>query len=192
MDELRVVGIHAVADLGPSFLEVRGHLVLRQARRLSDYLNHPDPMLELDGGGVRFPSARGWDEWEEVEGLSLNRDRVLIVIPVDEVDPGPDPSLLVPARQVRVKLICRGVQVTGFATVPLQATISSYIHETNARFLAVQEARVVPTVGGYRPSEDASAIKPFCMVNREHIVACVETRPVMPGPATRPAQEESE
>ena len=191
MDELRVVAIHAVADLGPAFIEVRGSLVLRQARRLSDYLNHPDPMLELDGGGMRFPTAKGWDDWEEVEGLSLNRNRVVIALPVDEVDPGPDPTLLVPARQVRVKLVCQGLQVTGFATVPLQATISSFIHETNARFLAVKDARLTPTARGYVP-ENLDTIHEFCMVNREHIVACVETRPVMQQSPARPVSQETD
>ena len=171
MQELRIAGIQAIADLGPAFLEVRGEFVIRHARRLSDYLNHPDPMLELDSGAIRH---QGEDFWEEVEGLSLNRNRVLIVIPFDDADPGPDPQMVVSSRQVRVKVICRGLSVVGFINVPLQATISSFIHETNARFLAVSNARLVPTENGFNVASEA--IHRFCLVNRTYIVACIETR----------------
>ncbi|HVB76885.1 MAG TPA: hypothetical protein VNI34_03645 [Candidatus Nitrosotalea sp.] len=172
MEELRLAEINAVADLGPSFVEVRGQIVIRHARRLSDYLNHPDPMLELDGGAIRQESD---DFWEEVQGLSLNRNRVLIVSPTADADPGPDPKLVVSSRQVRIKILCRGVSVVGFVTVPMQATISSFIHETRARFLNVSQARLFPTHSSFR-TQLGPALD-FCMVNREYIVACVETRP---------------
>jgi len=176
LEQLRIAQIHTITDLGTSFMEVRGHLVIRQARRLSDYLNHPDPMLELDGGEIRL---QGQELWDEVQGLSLNRNRVLVVLPIDEDDPGADPSLLVPGRHVRVKIVCRGVQVTGFATVPMQATISSFIHESRARFLAVSDARLMPTPNGFQADP---GLHPFCLVNRNYIVACVEAaaRPIEP------------
>lgn len=171
LEDFRLARIHALAELGPSLLEVRGYLVIRHARRLSDHLNHPDPMLEVDAGELRH---QGEDFWEEVAGLSLNRNRVLAVIPVDDADPGPDPGALVPAHHIRVKIICRGMSVVGFVTLPLQATMSTFIHETRQRFLAVQQARLVATPDAF--STDTGML-PCCLVNRDHIVACVETRP---------------
>ena len=35
--------MRALADLGGPWLEVQGTVVMRQARRLSDYAHHPDP-----------------------------------------------------------------------------------------------------------------------------------------------------
>jgi len=172
LEELRIAEISTVADLGPSFVEVRGQFVIRHARRLSDYLNHPDPMLELDAGSIR---QEGEDFWEEVQGLSLNRNRVLLVLPLTDTDPGPDPGQVVSSREVRIKILCRGVSVVGFVTVPLQSTISSFIHESKARFLGVSQARLVPTHPSFRT--DQGPVVPFCMVNRDYIVACIETRP---------------
>jgi hypothetical protein len=173
LQELRIAGIHALADLGGSYLEVRGTIVMRQTRRLSDYANHPDPMIDLDGGELRFHFRGGPQVWEQVEGLTLNRDRVLLIVPEDQSEVGHDSTGQ--GRSVRVKLVCRGLQLTGFVRVPLRATISSFIHESRSRFLAVTEARIMRTdieadLGDFEGTHS------LCLVNRSYVVACIETR----------------
>jgi hypothetical protein len=132
-------------------------------------------MLELDAGELRFHLPGGPELWEQVEGLSLNRDRVLIVIPVEESDPGHNPEMLVRGRSVRVKIICRGLQLTGFVRVPVTATIASFIHESRNRFLAVTQARIIHNDVGTSLG-DFEGMHAFCLVNRSYIVACIETR----------------
>ena len=159
----------------PGHLEVRGEIVLRQRRRLSDHANHPDPMLELDGAAFRFHLNGQADVWEDVEQLSLNRGQVILIIPVDEAQPGGNQRLLVPGRPVRIKAICRSLQVTGFITVPMQMTVPAFMHESRARFLAMSEALVMPQAGG-APLQDFQEIHQFCLLNRDHLIACIETR----------------
>jgi hypothetical protein len=174
LDELRVAQVRALAEMDRGFLEVRGELVLRQRRRFSDYANHPDPMLELDSAAFRVHPAGGGapDVWEEVEQLSLNRRQVAVMIPEGEDAPGGNPRLAVEGRPVRVKLLCRSLQVTGFLRVPLRLTVPAFLHESRNRFIGIAEARVLagPTLGEF------SAVQPFCLVNRDHLVACIETR----------------
>ncbi len=184
LPDLRVVQIRAGADLGDAFLEIRGEVVMRGARRLSDLANHPDPLLELDRAAMRIhrapgagrDEAAGAAEWEQVAGLTVNRDHVAVLVPVAEQDPGPDPRLVRPPRVVRVKLVCRAVVVTGFIRVPLEATIASFLHETRARFIAVTDARVLGSPGGADLGELEGA-HPFCLVNRGHVAACAEAMP---------------
>ena len=175
MDELKVAAVRTLADVGGSYLEVKGSIVMRQARRLSDYANHPDPMLELDAAQLRFHLPNGPDLWEDVDALSLNRDTVLLLIPIDENDPGRNPELHVPGRSARVKIICRGLQVTGFVRVPVNATMSSFIHASRSRFLAVNQARV-GAIGSDAGLGDFEGMHDFCLVNRSFVVACIETR----------------
>lgn len=159
----------------PGHLEVRGEIVLRQRRRLSDYANHPDPMLELDGAAFRFHHNGQAGLWEDVEQLSLNRNQVILILPIDEAQPAANPRLLVSGRPVRVKAVCRSLQVTGFITVPTQMTVPAFMHESRARFLAMSDALVMPQAGG-AALVDFQEIHQFCLLNRDHLIACIETR----------------
>ncbi len=153
--------------------------MVRAGRRLSDQANHPDPMLELAAAAIRFHRPDGAEDWEEVEGLTLNQDRVTVLLPTAERDIGPDPRLVgvVATRPVRVKLVCAAAQVTGFIQVPRQLTMPSYIHSSRARYLSVTRCRVVPAPGAPPPGEVEGA-HDFCLVNREHLIACTEARPL--------------
>ncbi len=179
-----MAGIRALADLYGNFLEVSGTVVVRRARRVSEFANHPDPMFELDGAEIRFHGAEGPGMWEQVEGLSLNRDQILLLVPFNEADPGANPELHIHGHDVRVKIICRGLQVTGFVRVPTQETMSAFIHESRNRFLAVNQARVIARPVDM-PLEGYGGLFEFCLVNRAYIIGCVETRPELPG-ATGP------
>src|SRR5690349_14338323 len=119
MEELRVAGVRTIGDLGGSLLEVTGTVVIRRARRLSDFANHPDPMLDLDGAQMRVLHLDKPDFWEEVGSVSLNRDRVILITPIEDDHPGGHTDLQVTGNRVRVKLLCRGLQVTGFVRVPV-------------------------------------------------------------------------
>lgn len=163
--------------MGGALLEVRGELVLKGARRLSDYANHPDPLLDLEEAAIRVHRTTGPDEWEEVQGLAVSRDHVAVLVPqAGENDPGPDQRLVTSHRDVRVKLLCPSVEVTGFLKVPLQSTVRSYIQTTRGRFLAVTQARIMAGPAGMRPG-DLEGTCEFCLVNRGQLIACTETRP---------------
>jgi hypothetical protein len=189
LEQLRLVTVHLLSDLDNGFLEVKGDLVIRQARKLSGYANHPDPMLELDRAALRFHQRDVQDMWEEVEAVSLNRDRLLLIVPIDDAEsteatPGEGD------RQVRVKLICRGLIVTGFVTVRASYTLTALIHETPDRFIGVRQARIMTAPGG--PGlPDFPDLLAFCLVNRGYIAAFIEARPQLPQAAPAPADRES-
>lgn len=178
MRELRVATVRAICPLDSALLEVRGEVVVRGGRRLSDQANHPDPMLELENAAMRAHSAQGPADWEAVAGMTLNQDRVTVLVLVDERDPGPDPRLVgaVTTRDVRVKLVCAAAQVTGFIKVPKQQTMASFMHSSRARFLAVTGCRILEAHGAPPPG-DLEGTHAFCMVNRDHVIACTEARP---------------
>ena len=180
MQEFRIATVQALCPMLPALLEVRGEVIVRAGRRLSDHANHPDPMLELDRGAMRFHLPGRSEEWEAVEGLIVNRDRVTVLVPTAERDPGPDARRLAAGalREVRVKLVCVTVQVTGFLKVPVQSTVAAFIHGSRSRFLAVTQAHILAAPGAPPPGELEGA-QPFCLVNREHVVACSEARPAV-------------
>ena len=175
-----MAGIRALADAGSAMLEVNGKVVLRRARRFSDFANHPDPLMEVHKATVRLHSGAGSEVWEEVEGLSLNRDSIILVIPVEEDDPGASSKLHVPGHEIRAKLVCGGAQVTGFVRVPLQATVASFMRESRLRFLSVASARIAALPGGGE-LQDVDRFLPFCLVNRMRVTACVEGRATSSG-----------
>jgi hypothetical protein len=178
VQDLRVATVRAICALDSALLEVRGEVVVRAGRRLSDQANHPDPMLELGAASMRVHGRQGPEEWEEVAGMTLNQDRVTVLVPVEDRDPGPDPRLVEAstASDVRVKLVCAAAQVTGFIKVPKQMTMASFMHSSRARFLAVTGCRVLGAPGAPPPGELEGA-HAFCMVNRDHVIACTEARP---------------
>ena len=173
---LRIAEVHALCELGTALLEVRGRLVIRQGRRLSDHANHPDPMLELDEAATRLLRVGVDGRWEASELLSVNRDRVAVLVPFDEEDPGADPKLVPPTRDVRVRLTCPAAVVEGSVKVPVASTIASFIHETRNRYLAVTGATLTSVAGGPGIGELAGD-RAFCMVNRGHVVSCAELPP---------------
>lgn len=177
VQKLRVATIRGISVLNAALLEVRGEVVVRAGRRLSDQANHPDPMLELQEAAMRVHHVEGPEEWEDVSGMTLNQDRVTVLVPVEDRDPGPDPRLVGAAtRDVRVKLVCAAAQVTGFIKIPRQQTMASFMHSSRARFIAVTSCRVIRAPGAPRPG-DLEGAHAFCMVNRDHVIACTETRP---------------
>lgn len=178
---LRIAEVHALCELGSAVLEVRGQLIIRQGRRLSDHANHPDPMLELDEAATRVHSGAGPSAWEPGHSLSVNRDRVAVLLPFDESDPGADPMLISSTRDVLVRLVCPAATVTGHVKVPVASTVAAFIHQTRHRYLALTGARLEPPPAGFDLGPLA-ATHPFCLVNRAHVVACQEL-PVDPGAA---------
>jgi hypothetical protein len=188
LEDLRVAGIRALADLYGDFLEVSGTVVIRRSRRISDFANHPDPMFELDGAQIRHHGADGPGMWEQVEGLSLNRDQIVLLVPVNDADPGANPRFVVSGHEVRVKVICRGVQVTGFVRLPTQETMSAFIHESRGRFLPISQARVMASPVNL-PIDGYEGLFDFCLLNRSYVIACVETRPGFPNISQPPAGE---
>jgi len=178
VDELRTAGIRALADLGTSLLEVTGSVVVRRTQRLSDFANFPDPMMDVSDASARTLHVDGAEPFEDSETLSLNRDRVLVMIPVEDEHPGAHHDLKVLGRRVGVRIICRAVQVTGFVNLPVNATLSTFIHERHSRFIAVNGARILP-ISSHASVQltDFAVLHEFCLVNRDYVIACIEAPP---------------
>ena len=180
MEELHIAEIGALAELGGTYLEVHGKVIMRQARRLSDLANDEDELLDVEDARIRV-NLKGVGLWDTVAGLTLNRDEVLLLIPTNEVVNSRD-DLRAAGRKVRVKLYCGPLQVTGFITVPIDQTVASYHRTARQRFLGVTQARVQPIDEGLRLDDNEGVYK-FVLVNRRRLTALIETRPpVVPGP----------
>ena len=181
LDDLHVAEIGALAELGATYLEVHGKIVMRQARRVSDLANDDDELLDLEDAQVRV-HERGEALWDSVPGLTLNRDEVLMLFPTSEVVVG-QRDLKTPGRRVRVKLYCGPLQVTGFVTVPIEQTVAGWHRTTRSRFLSVTQARVQP-VDRDLQLEEGDGVHPFVLINRRRLTALIEARPGDPLPAT--------
>lgn len=179
MEELRVAGLRALADLSGSYLEVDGKVVIRQARRFSDFANQPHSMIDVEEARVRVHGAKESDLWEAVAEVALNRARILLLVPLDDHDPGAEASLYRQRQAIRTKLFLGRLQLTGFVPVPVQDTVANFMDESDARFLVVNQARVFADRGSPW-LEGLPGTLPVCLVNRGMITACIESRPEPP------------
>ena len=133
--------------------------------------------------------------WDTVPTMTLNRDEVLLLIPISEEHTSSG-DLKAPGRNVRVKLYCGPLQVTGFVNVPIDQTVSSWHRTTRTRFLSVTQARVQPIQDDLK-MEGAVGVYRFLLINRRRLTALIEagTRGTEPahgnGTATR-ADESAE
>jgi len=179
-----VTEIGALAELGGTYLEVHGKVVMRQARRISDLANDEDELLDLEDAQVRVHEG-GEGLWDAVPGLTLNRDEVLMLMPISEVSTSQE-DLRAPGRNVRVKLYCGPLQVTGFVNVPIDQTVSGWHRTTRTRFLSVTQARVQPIQDGLKMDSGEGVYK-FVLINRRRLTALIETRGADPrnGPEPR-------
>jgi hypothetical protein len=194
LDDLHVTEIGALAELGATYLEVHGKVVMHQARRMSDLANDEDELLDLEEAQIRVHSS-GDGLWDTVPGLTLNRDEVLLLIPTSETRTSQS-DLKAPGRRVRVKLYCGPLQVTGFINVPLEQTVSGWHRTTRTRFLSVTEARVQPIQEGLE-FDDHGGVYRFVLINRRRLTALIETREARaaegePAEPAEPAAEEAE
>jgi hypothetical protein len=177
LDDLHVTEIGALAELGGTYLEVHGKVVMRQARRISDLANDEDELLDLEDAEVRVHEG-GEGLWDSVPGLTLNRDEVLMLMPISERNASQD-DLNAPGRSVRVKLYCGPLQVTGFVTVPVDQTVSGWHRTTRSRFLSITQARVQPIQDGLK-MESAEGVYRFVLINRRRLTALIEARAADP------------
>ena len=186
MDDLHVTEIGALAELGTTYLEVHGKVVMHQARRLSDLANDEDELLDVQDARIRVHST-GEGLWDTVPGMTLNRDEVLLLIPTSE-ERISQSDLKAPGRKVRVKLYCGPLQVTGFINVPVDQTVAGWHRTTRNRFLSVTEALVQPIQEGLE-FDDHGGVYRFVLINRRRLTALIETqvvaRPAGPSPAAQ-------
>jgi hypothetical protein len=186
LDDLYVTEIGALAELGGTYLEVHGKVVMRQARRISDLANDEDELLDLEDAEVRVHEG-GEGLWDAVPGLTLNRDEVLMLMPISEASVSQD-DLKAPGRSVRVKLYCGPLQVTGFVTVPVEQTVSGWHRTTRSRFLSVTQARVQPIQDDLKMDSEEGVYK-FVLINRRRLTALIEARAGEPPNGVAPAPE---
>jgi hypothetical protein len=191
LDDLHVTAeIGALAELGATYLEVHGRVVMRQARRISDLANDEDELLDLEEAQIRVHDS-GEGLWDTVPGMTLNRDEVLMLIPSEEAHTSRD-DLKAPGRRVRVKLYVGPLQVTGFVTVPIDQTVSGWHRTTRTRFLSVTQARVQPIQEGMK-FDDNEGVYKFVLINRRRLTALIETQVATPpheGAQHHPAETE--
>jgi hypothetical protein len=191
LDDFHVTEIGALAELGATYLEVHGKVVMHQARRISDLANDEDELLDLQDAQIRVHST-GDGLWDTVPGLTLNRDEVLLLIPTSETRTSQD-DLKAPGRKVRVKLYCGPLVVTGFINVPVEQTVAGWHRTTRSRFLSVTEARVQPIQEGLE-FDDHGGVYRFVLINRRRLTALIETRDAREADnraALEPAEAES-
>ena len=168
-----MIEIGALAELGATYLEVHGKVLLHQARRISDLANDEDELLDLEDAQIRV-HASGEGLWDTVPGMTLNRNEILLLIPTLETHTTTG-DLKAPGRKVRVKLYCGPLQVTGFINVPLDQTVAGWHRTTRTRFLSVTEARVQPIQEGLE-FDDHGGVYRFVLINRRRLTALIETR----------------
>jgi hypothetical protein len=174
LESWRVVDVRAVADLGGPSLEAVGSAVLPAGSDLSAEVNSDRRVLSLDDVRIRVQAGLGDDVWEEVDSLALNLDQVVLLLPGDT----PTAAAAESSRDARVKVVCPSVELTGFARVPLSAHASTLLAAGPGRFVELTQVRVTP-VGAAR-LEDIEGLQARCLVNRAHVVACIESRPEVP------------
>lgn len=162
--------------MGGSVLEVEGKAVVRQPGGFSEFANQPGSMLEVEEARVRVHGHRGAGVWETVEGVSLNCDRVVLLVPLDGADPGLEPDLAGEHQMVRAKLFMVGIEVTGFVATAVQDTVANLLEESRARFVRVAEARLFSGPDRHWLDDRPDGVR-FCLVNRRLVTACIETRP---------------
>ena len=165
--------IGALAELGATYLEVHGKVVMHRARRISDLANDEDELLDIVEAQIRVHDA-GEGLWDTVPGMTLNRDEVLMLIPTSETHTS-RLDLKVAGHKVRVKLYVGPLQVTGFINVPLDQTVAGWHRTTRNRFLSVTEARVEPIQEGLE-FDDHDGVYRFVLINRRRLTALIETR----------------
>lgn len=175
MQDLRVAEIRALSDLGAgTFLEIAGKLVMRHGRRLYDHANHPDPMMDVDEASVRFHAPGSSTQWQPAAGLSVNRDQLVLLAPLDSADSAV-PYIRGRGRDVVVNLICGPLQVAGNVSVPFDSTLAGYLHQSPTRFLAVSTPTIRPHRQGASLGDFQDTV-PMCFVNATKIDACLESR----------------
>ena len=165
--------IGALAELGATYLEVHGKVVMHRARRISDLAKDEDELLDIVEAQIRVHDA-GEGLWDTVPGMTLNRDEVLMLIPTSETHTS-RLDLKVAGHKVRVKLYVGPLQVTGFINVPLDQTVAGWHRTTRNRFLSVTEARVQPIQEGLE-FDDHDGVYRFVLINRRRLTALIETR----------------
>jgi hypothetical protein len=170
LDEHPVALISALAELGGTYLEVEGKVAVRQSRRVSDLANDEDELLDLKDARLRV--HHGAALWDSVSALTLNREEVLMLIPIEEVH-ADRPDLRAPCRKVRVKVFCGPLQVSGFVSVPIEQTVSSWHRTTRQRFLPMTEARVQPIQDDLK-LPDRDGLHAFALINRRRLTALIE------------------
>ena len=173
LEDRHVIEIGALAELGATYLEVHGTVVMHQARRISDLANDEDELLDLEDARIRV-HASGEGLWDTVPSMTLNRDEILLLIPTSETHTSTS-DLKAPGRKVRVKLYCGPLQVTGFVIVPVDQTVAGWHRTTRTRFLSVTEARVQPIQEGLE-FDDHGGVYRFVLINRRRLTALIETR----------------
>jgi len=156
ISEPRPVRAPSVVIVGRGF-EAWGRLPLVGRQRVSDHFNERRTMLILEG--AQLEGCAAFDT--SADELAINRDDVLLVVPVDE------PDLVIPAASIvvkekhRVRLLVGAWVVEGNIHVIPDLSVERFINMGHGEFMPLTDARLV--------GPDTERTERLALVHRRHI-----------------------
>jgi hypothetical protein len=158
--------------IGPH-LRLAGTLGIGQFRRLSDFLNHQDGLMQLldatvlrrNGDPTKVRTASIWISPDEVTIIGESNDGVR--------EPAP-PEFQVRKDRKGLIVVTPGHTLTGEVYITPEAQLSMFIESVDPRFIPMTDVRA-------RSLADRRVITryPFALLNRRHMVAATELQPGM-------------
>lgn len=160
-------------ELVGQHLRLSGTLTIGVHRRLSDFVNHHEGLIELrdvtvlrrNGDPTRVTSPSIW----------VNPEEVTLIGQLSDVDEGaPDAVDFQEKRQFQLIVVTPGHTLTGDVHLNLQAVLSAFIESPAPRWIPMTDVRA-------RSLADRRVIirYGFALVNRRHMVAATELQPGM-------------
>lgn len=167
------VGASVDIELVGPHLRLRGTLSIGHFRRLSDFLNHRDGLLEMrdatvlrrNGTPTRVTTPSIWISPDEV---------TLIGQQLDPVPTEPHSELHVEKVGTTLIVVTPGHTLTGEVYITREAQLAVFVESTDPQFVPMTDVRT-------RSLADRRVVSryPFALLNRRHIVATTELQPGM-------------
>ena len=167
------VGATVDIELVGPHLRLRGSLSIGSFRRLSDFLNHRDGLLELRDATVLL--RNGTPTRVTTPSIWISPDEVtLIGQQLDPVAPEPQSELHVEKVGTTLIVVTPGHTLTGEVYITREAQLAVFVESTDPQFVPMTDVRT-------RSLADRRVISryPFALLNRRHIVATTELQPGM-------------
>ena len=158
--------------VGPH-LRIAGTVGIGHFRRLSDFFNHHEGLIELrdatvlrrNGDPTKVTTRSIWISPLEV---------TLIGQPSVSPHDGGAPEFFVPKVPIKMIIVTPGHTMTGEVYIPADALLSIFIESSDPAFIPMTDVRT-------RSLADRRVISryPFALLNRRHMVALTELQPGM-------------
>lgn len=160
-------------ELVGSHLRVSGSVVIGQHRRLSDFINHHEGLMELrdatvlrrNGDPTRVTAPSIWVSPDEVTLIGQQEEAGLREVPRE---------FMIRKRSVGLIVVTPGHTLTGEVHINMEAVLSGFIESTRPIWVPMTDVRT-------RSLADRRVIAryAFALLNRSQIVAATELQPGM-------------